>query len=197
MTDKTDSVLDDIAFMRALAEAGSDGGGSTVPFFLSGLMFGGAALFHWAFLTGLIHVGWLAVNMAWLGASAAFMIVLLVFTRRFTKPNTVMSASRIGMSFAIYLLLFVFGYATWKLRSNAVMELFMATVFAVYGASWVVGAKVLARPALNWIAALSYASAVVVVLLITNPNVYLFDAAALIVVTFTPGLMLRRRRAAR
>src|SRR4051812_36060115 len=71
------SVRDDIAFMRALAEEGRTaplvGGGILLT---AGLVFGAASLGHYAVMSGLIHVSPWAYPVVWFGAAVVFMVAL-------------------------------------------------------------------------------------------------------------------------
>ncbi|CAN5340193.1 hypothetical protein BH11PSE2_BH11PSE2_06610 [soil metagenome] len=200
MSSKTEDALNDIAFMKALAEDGQrpapDGGLVT---FMAGLLFGGASLFCWTVQTGLVSVPWNTVNLTWTGAALAFAVILVItFLRR--GPRNKRSSSQwtasLGMSIAIYTLGFAFSFAMYKVRQPVVMELFSATVFAIYGAYWAVASAVTERAWYRWVSGVSFVSVVMIALLINTPHVYLANAVALFLVACVPGIVLMRTQAA-
>src|SRR5437016_3836633 len=89
MNDQMQTLKDDIAFMRALAQEGQTAqplGGAILA--LAGAIFGAGAIVQWAVLSGLLRLSGLATMGVWMGLLAAFLIALFVIKGRMAgKPG--------------------------------------------------------------------------------------------------------------
>jgi hypothetical protein len=200
MSRETDAVLEDIAFIRALAEQGRDaplrGGWIMIS---SGVLFGAASLFHWLVQNRLVDLPMADVNIAWMGASALFAVITVASRLHNKSGNAKAHATRaagIGMAIAVYTLLFVFALAVWRMQNAVVMELFSATLFALYGAFLAVTAAVLEKPALRWLSGGSFVAALLLAVLFDTPHIYLVNAVALVALFVIPGVVLKLRERA-
>ena len=200
--DQMQSVKDDIAFMRALAAEGQRTpllGGKILA--AAGLIFAAAALAYWAMMVELIdlHHGWGSLGI-WMGALAVFLIVLAILNRGIrNKPGTGSPTNRasgtawmaVGMS--IFAMGLSYAATGWKLQSELVMATFPSVIFALYGAGWAVAAAMTGKRWLWWVAIGSWAMAPVLGWFADGPEQYLAYAAALLLLTFLPGVVLTRQ----
>src|SRR5450432_1558593 len=156
MTDQN-SLRDDIAFMRGLAEAGRAAplqGGSILM--AAGLIFGACALATWAWVAQATNG--LFMLILWFGGTAAFLAALFILKRRI--PNKTGSGEAAGLVwagagwavFVVVLSLMIMGY-----RANAgwIMAAICPVVLATYGSAWLVGGLLTHRA---WIRAVGFAS---------------------------------------
>ena len=202
--DQMQAIRDDLAYMRALAEEGRRTpllGGSIL--IAAGLIYGTAALAHWAVIADVLDVAPAVLNVIWGVAVAAFLVTFLALRSRLGgKPgarsmaNTVSAAAWGGMggaSFAIALSLFA---AVYKTGDWIFMGLFPPVIFALYGAAWIVGAALSDRRWMRWVAIASFAAAVASGLLIGTAEQFLVYAAAFILLSTLPGLAMVRQEPA-
>ena len=91
--DKIQTLKDDIAFMRALAQEGSSApllGGSILV--AAGLTFGAAGLVHWALMVGVLQLPKIALMVIWPGALAVFLTLLFLLKGRVGgRPSTLIA----------------------------------------------------------------------------------------------------------
>jgi hypothetical protein len=202
--DQMQAIRDDLAYMKALAEEGRRTpllGGSIL--IAAGLIYGAAALAHWAVIADVLDVGPAALNVIWGVAVAAFLVALFTLKARLGgKPGASAVNNRVsgaawggmgGASFAIGLALFA---AVAKTGDWIFMTLFPPVILALYGAAWIVGAALSDRPWMRWVAVASFAAAVAAGLLIGTAEQYLVYAAAFLLLSVLPGIALVRQEPA-
>lgn len=202
MTDeKIQTLKDDIAFMKALAQEGS-----AVPLLFGGVMvaagliFGAGAVGHWAIATGVLQVSEWGLLFNWLGAGAIFGIAAnLILRRARTKPgysagvNKATGAAWSGVGFAIFASwagLMGIGLTTGQW---VVMNVFPVLIFALYGAAWFVAATLSGKGWIMFVAIGSFAGAVLMGTLTASPYLMLGYAVCLMLLTVLPGLILMRQ----
>jgi hypothetical protein len=195
------SVRDDIAFMRALAEEGSQvpmlGGGITAA---AGLIFGLASVVHWLIQSEILRVNEWFFMGTWVGAGVLFGIVCTLLIRRTRAQagaNSVVNKatgsawSAVGFAiFTTFLGMLAIFYAT---KNDGVFYIFPVMILALYGAAWTVAADLTGKGWLRVVALASFAGAVVMGLLTNHPMQMLAYAAALILLAFVPGVILMRQ----
>ena len=202
--DQMQAIRDDLAYMRALADEGRRTpllGGSILV--AAGLIYGTAALAHWAVLADVLDVGPMMLNAIWGVAVVAFLIALFVLKARLGgKPGAWAMANKVsgaawggmgGASFAIGLSLFA---AVYRTGDWIFMALFPPVIFALYGAAWIVGSALSDTRWMRWVAIASFAAAVASGLLIGTAEQYLVYAAAFILLSVLPGIALMRQEPA-
>lgn len=199
--DKIQTLKDDIAFMRALAQEGSSVpllfGGNMVA---AGLIFGAAAFGHWLIMTGvLVLPGW-AVLANWLAAAVIFGVICTLLVRRARgRPGFTSGANRAtgsawsGVGFAIFAMwvgMMAYGYRTghWE-----VMNIFPTIIFALYGAAWMVAGDMTGKLWIKLTALGSFVGAVVMGLLDGATQQMLGYAAFLFLLAVVPGVVLMRQ----
>ncbi len=202
--DQMQAIRDDLAYMRALADEGRRApllGGSIL--IAAGLIYGAAALVHFAVAAGVLDIDPMLLNVIWGVAVVAFLIALFVLKARLGgKPGAWSMGNQVsgaawgglgGASFAIGLALFA---AVYKTGDWIFMGLFPPVILALYGAAWIVGAAVSDRAWMKWVAVGSFAAAAGAGLLIGTTAQYLFYAAAMILLSALPGVVMLRQEPA-
>lgn len=199
--EKIQTLKDDIAFMRALAQEGSSApllGGSILV--AAGLIFGGASVVHWAVITDILVVSPWAFPIIWFGALILFLGTLTVLNRRMRgRPGASSPGNRasgtawaaVGWTiFAISLSLMIIGI---RARSEIPMLVFPSLILGLYGMGWSVAAA-MSKKRWIWLTAVgSYAAALVVAWFAIEPMVYLVYGTALLLLAALPGYVLMRQ----
>lgn len=195
MTDQK-TLSDDIAFLRALAEAGRDGpvnGGSILV--ASGLLFGTASAVIWAAAVAGVAVP--GIQFVWAIALVLF-LAYLAYQKRGARPAS--EASRLqglawsGLGWAmgtvvVSLLLMAVRTNIWQIAAAI-----SPVILSLYGAAWV-GAAGLSRVRwLNLVGAGSFLAALLNAWLAAEGTAYLLVyAVSLYLLVALPGLILMRR----
>lgn len=202
--DHLQSVRDDIAYIRAVAEEGRRApllSGAVMV--AAALVFGTASVGQWAIASGVLDVSPWAQLWLWVAAGVVFAAALTVLLRRSSrKPgyrsagNTAVGAawSGVGLSiFAVWLSMVALGVFTGDWGA---MTLMPSVVFAAYGAAWMVGAAMSGLKWMNLAALVSYAGAAAMGAVAQRPEGYLVFAALLMLTALLPGLALMRQEPA-
>ena len=200
----TQSVQDDIAYMRALAHEGRHtpqlGGAVLIT---AGLVFGTAAVGHFLIDYGVIDLPPVSYSVLWGAAMLAFFVALFAKMRggRF-KPgalspvNRATSTAWMGVGLCCFVLSVSMGIIAWKTQSPVVAYLFPSLIFALYGAAWAVSAEM---SGLRWqwkLAMAAWVAAPAIALLIDTPFIWLGYAAGIFLLALVPGVILRRQEPA-
>jgi len=198
--EQAQSLKDDIAYMRALAEEGRKtpllGGAILVT---AGLVFGLASVGHWAVITQTLAVGPEALAVIWLGAMAVFVAALIVLSVRLKrKPGALSPANRAAgaawgsVGGAVFVLAISMGFVAWRTQSDIASYLFPSVILALYGTGWAVSSAMSERRWMTWVAVGAWIGAPAVAFLAGSAEQYLAYAAALILFAFVPGLAMMR-----
>ena len=140
--------MDDIAFMRALAQEGQASPLRSGPVLLAaGLIFGTTSAGAWAASANRLIVSVWTYPAIYLAASISFMLVLRALKMRGTAgwnstANRVSGIAWSGIGAAIWTMaiaLMLMGLHTGDWR---VMAAFPSVVFALYGAAWMIAAAI-------------------------------------------------------
>lgn len=199
--DQIQSVRDDIAFMRALAEEGTQvpllGGGISLA---AGLVFAAASVIHWAITEKVLQVSEWALMANWVGAGVIFGVVCkLLIKRSNAQPGASSSVNKatgsawsaVGFSiFTMFVALMAMAYAT---KNGAIFNVFPVLILALYGAAWSVAADLTGRLWIRFVALGSFAAAVIMGLLGASSYLMLAYAAALLLLAALPGFILLRQ----
>jgi hypothetical protein len=199
--DQMQSVRDDIAFMRALAEEGSQvpmlGGGISAA---AGLIFGLASVLHWMVQAGILRVSQWAFLGIWIGAGVLFGIACGILIKRTrgqaganSSVNKATGSAWSSVGFAIFTTFLGMLAIAWVTKSEQVFYIFPVMILALYGAAWSVAADMSGRGWIRVVALASFAGAVIMGLLTNHPMQMLAYAAALILLAFVPGIILLRQ----
>ena len=197
MTDQNQTLRDDIAFIRGLAEAGRDRpmvGGSIL--LMCGLVFGAASLAVWYLSTVQGMGGWMYLAV-WGAATVAFGVMLPLLIRALPKTAGAYQAatgvawSAVGLSiFFIWASLMVISV---KLKIPYLMVVFPSILMALYGGAWWMGAVLLRQRWLHAVAFGSFAMAVVNAWYADGPLMWLIYGLSLLALLAAPGAVLMRQ----
>jgi hypothetical protein len=152
MSENIDTIKDDIAFMRALAQEGRRapllGGASLLA---AGLLFSAATLVCWAMTAGLLILPSFWYLGVWVVATIAFYCVLaalLVSWRRNVKPGATTTGNRAfrgawsAGGWAMTAISLGSTVMVWRLHTWLVFAAFPSIILSVYGAAWMISAVV-------------------------------------------------------
>ncbi|GAA0651793.1 hypothetical protein [Brevundimonas lenta] len=203
MTEKTENTAADIAWMRRLAEEGSQTpmqGASIL--FMAGLLYGSASLFHWAVMTGLLPFTGNALSIGWIVATLLFFVTLAVVINRLKRqPGVVTTANRasditwsaLGWGiFALFSSFAVVGFRMGEAASLAMFALVPSIIMAFYGIGWTVSAVMQKSRPLWALAIGSYIAAPLLAAFAGESVQYLAYAVALFLLMALPGFLLMR-----
>ena len=195
------SVRDDIAFMRALAEEGRAApllGGAIL--LTAGLVFGGASVAHFAISASGAHLTPWIYPILWIGSAVVFTVILQVLKTRYrgrpgisSPSNRAMGGVWQGVGWAAFALFIALGIASWKLDSPVIFGLFPSAILVLYGAAWTLAARMSDLKWMRWIALMAFVFAALMPLLLNDTRIYLVYAAALGLTAALPGVLLMRQ----
>jgi hypothetical protein len=206
MTDTNEDPAADIAWMRRLAEEGTNvpmQGASILM--AAGLIFGTASLFHWAEVTGQVpaQAGGAVTGIGWLVATGIFLITLFLIIGRLKRQGGVRTASIratatvwAAMGWGIFALFASMAVLGWRLGAEGAeiaLSLSSSIIMVFYGIGWAVSAAMHRSRALWGLAIGSFAAAPLLAALIGQAELYLAYAAALFLLMALPGWMLMRQ----
>lgn len=205
MNDKLQSLQDDIAFLKSLAEEGRAQpvlGGSIMV--MAGVVFGAASIGHWAMATGLIHIttGW-AFALLWLGAVAVFMAGLAAMRSKLgggglrTNNAKASGVAWAAVGWTIFSLSGAMAMVSWRAHSALPLLLFPSIILALYGLGWSVAAAMSRKRWIAMTAVGAYVSAVGIGYFSTTPTVFLIYALCLVFLAIAPGIVLMRSASAK
>lgn len=197
MTDQNQSLRDDIAFLRGLAEAGRDRpmmGGSILA--ATGLIYGGASLAVWLGQTenALRPLG---VSIIWLGALALQVIVLVVLLRRMPRTGAGGQATA-GMAWsylgaAILMMGVSVTIVGYRLALPNLMLVFPSVLMALYGAGWFIAAFATRQAWLKIVGYAAFAMSLVNAWFVDGPVIWLVYGVSLLGLLTVPGVILMRQ----
>ena len=202
--DQVQSVHDDIAYMKALAQEGRRAPLLAGPIMIAAaIVFGLASIAQWFVVSGVIDVTPWAQFWIWIVAAIIFTLDLIFLLNRMkAKPgyssvgNRAVGAAWTGVGvgiFVTWLALMVIGFKTgdWFL-----MNLMPTIVVVAYGSAWMVAALMSQARWMMSVALASYVGAVVLAWFAGDQVIYLVHAALLLLVALVPGLILMRQEPA-
>ena len=195
----SNSLQNDIDYMKALAESGATG-----PFrngmvlFYAGLIFGGASLIHYGYVTKLINMPnpWF-IAAVWLAAGFLMFLTIMMHIAKLKKSGPRSQLTKVvssvwtgvGISiFAFSISTFVAGAQSERLEAAATMV--APFVLIVYGIAWWVSGLMSGQNWLKWVAFGCFLTAPGLAYLTDKPEQLLAYAAALVTFASLPGLKL-------
>lgn len=198
------TVQDDIAYMRAMADEGRNAPLLNGPIMVAaGIIFGAASVAQWAIVTGVLDVSPWTQLWVWVGAGLAFAIALFTLIRRQSRRpgagsagNKAVGAAWSGVGFGIFAMWLAFMAVGVSSGDWEIMRSMPIVVAAAYGTAWIVAAAMSGLKWMNLIAWASYAGAVLLGFVIGSPAIFLVYAGLLVVVALLPGLALMRQEPA-
>lgn len=204
MTHDTDNAPADIAWMRRLAEEGSQApmqGGSILM--TAGLSYGVASIVHWLGATGRMAGVEQWVNYVWFAATGVFFVGLFASIARMKRTagartagnrasGTAWSALGWGI-FALFASLAIIGYRADEQTALVLLTLAPSVIMVFYGIGWAVSGAMHRDRTMWGLSAASFVAAPVLALLAGSPTQYIGYAAALIALMALPGYTFMRR----
>lgn len=202
--DQLQSVREDIAYMRAMAQEGRKTpllGGSIL--IAAGLIFGTAAVFHYAVEVGILALPPTAYSVVWGAAFVTFLIVLTILNIRigkqpgaFSPVNKATGVAWMGVGIGVFTMAISMAVVAYKVQSEIPALLFPSLIFALYGAGWAVSAEMSDKKWLWWLAIGAWIGAPLIALLTGEPEQYLAYAVGLLLLTVAPGVAMVRQEPA-
>jgi len=199
--DQVQSVHDDIAYMKALAQEGRQApllGGSIL--IAAGLIFGLASIVAYGIDSGILALPPVAYAFLWGGAGLIFAVVLMLQTRRTggrpgaqSVANRAAGAGWMGVGLAIFVMALGMSVVSWKTGSEVAFMLFPSLIFALYGSGWAVSAA-MSDQKWQWKLAIAcWIAAPLIAFLTGSPLMWLGYAAGLFLFALLPGVLLVRQ----
>lgn len=201
MTRDQQAIQDDIAYMRALAQEGQRAPLLAGRFLVAAaIIFGTANMGLWAIQSGTLNVSPWAQLWVSIGAIVAFVLALIVLTRRHrgqpgsrSSGNRAVSAAWTGVGYGIFVTWLGLVALSLKTGDWVFMAVMPTVVLVAYGSAWMVGAAMSGKRWMTATALLSYASAVGVTWFVDGTSILLVFNVILVAVALIPGLILMRQ----
>lgn len=201
MVDNMQSVRDDIAFMRALAQEGRRapllGGGILVA---AGLIYAAASLVQWAMITQVLRISPWGMPVLWLGATVAFLGVARFLRARLARApgacspdNRAARTAWASVGWTIFVIAAIIAIIGWRTHSAVPLLMLAPLILALYALGWSVGAALTGKRWIWAVAVGSYGAALIAALVAPSPSSLLVFAAALVLLTALPGFLLIRQ----
>jgi hypothetical protein len=199
MTSNIDGVRDDLAFMRAVIEAGNNraamAGGEA--FLAGGLIYGAQCLVQWLGASGIVELskaGWLLSSFLPTLVFLGWLVWFMRRTRGIVQPHAqkAINAAFAAGGSANLVLVIVVGMLAARKGSIEIWELYPCFVFAMQGAGWQL-AFVLRRQAWLLMVALGWFAATLLMGWTIGSTTYILVAAlSLLLLMALPGYYLMR-----
>lgn len=195
MSQPTDTLKDDLAFMSAMARDGSKPTYAGGEFLLmAGLIFGLTS-----FAVSASLAGWLPVDMSllWAGAMLAFFVTLpvLIIRSRRTAAAKMLGNRAVGeawtaIGWAIFTLAAASAVIGWQTKNAAHLMMFAPIILALYGVGWSVSATLSGRTFNKVLTVASFVASVGVAALVKSPALMFAGyGLALICLAAIPGVI--------
>jgi hypothetical protein len=199
MSEHDTTLRDDIAFMRALAEAGREGprgGGSILV--AAGVIYAAASVASSLVISGQLPANELIFPEIWFGGTALFFVCLWLIKRRMPGAGAAggRAAGVVWAGSGWSILAMVISLMIIGSRTNTwwIMGALGPIVLSIYGGCWIVGAAVSRERWLYGFALGSFLMAGVLAWFATDwATMFLIYAASLLFLLALPGLVLMRR----
>jgi hypothetical protein len=199
--DQLQSVHDDIAYMKDLAQSGRRApllGGSIL--ISAGIVFGLASVVHWAIESGLVQASPQSLPLVWVGALLIFFAALVVQIRHRrglpgagTVANQATGAAWMGVGLAIFAMFVAVCILIWRTDSPVISTVLPSIIFALYGSGWAISAT-MSDQRWQWPLAIGcWVASPAIALLVGTPFLWLGYAAGLFLFAAIPGAILVRQ----
>lgn len=203
MTEKPEDAVADIAWMRRLAEEGSQAPMQGASILMAaGLIYGLGSLIHWAVVSGRIAIEEPMLSFIWLGATALFLAFLTFAILRLKRSGGVTTAANrasgtawasVGWGiFAFSSAMAVVGMRLGEQAAVVSLWLMPSMIMVFYGMGWAVTAAMLKSRNLWFLAIGSFVAAPALAAFAGENAQYLAYAAALFLLMALPGWLLMR-----
>ncbi|MBO6798269.1 hypothetical protein [Maricaulis sp.] len=199
MADDIETVRDDLAFMRALADAPDKPNKAMGQSFLAaGIIYGFQGLVQWATAIGIIGLSGLGYLAFVIGCTVAFFAVLgvIIWKNRGQSSNTAVrrayEAAFQGAGVANICLVIVFIVANIRTGDGGVWYFYTPFIYALQGVAWYLAFRMRKRAWLGLVALGWYVGAIALGLTAHSPTYVLVIALSLILLLAGPGLVMMR-----
>ena len=202
--DKIQTIKDDIAYMKTLADAGANGpllGGSVLV--AAGLIFGAASIIEWMMAAGIVGFGGVGHLYLWGAAGILFMVVLFALIGRQRRragsqspANRAFSNAWMGVGMGIFSMSIALTLLIMQTGSELPALIFPSLIFAMYGSGWAVSAAMSGEKWLWAVAIGGWMAAPAMATLAGRPEMWLAYAAGIFLLALVPGAVLMRREPA-
>jgi len=197
--DRTKTAVDDLAFLRALAEGGEASLRATgAALVAGGILYGAQCFIFAAQAFGLVQLSDTVGTVVAIGITVAFLLALawIVWRNRGANEGGVVTRA-LGAAFgsagtATLSMLCIFAFAALREKSLTIWFLYPCAVFALQGAAWMVAWMLRRRAWLGIVAFGWLVSAVVLSFTIGTLLYPLVAGAALVLFMALPGAMMMR-----
>lgn len=197
MTEQNQSLREDIAFVRQLAEAGRDRpmlGGQILA--MCGVVFGSASLAVW-YMSAVLGMPSSTAMIPWLVAFVVWLALLIPMVRRARRGENglqeTVGAAWAGVGYAIFAIAVSLILIGQRLGVPHLMAAFPSVLMALYGAAWSVAATAFRKRWMHVVAIASFVMAPVNGWFATSMTIYLVYAISLFALLTVPGLHLIRQ----
>ncbi len=188
----------DVDFIKTMAVEGGQvplNGG--FPLFLAGLIFGVAALLHYAAAVSISLFGGLSTFVIWGGALSLYALWGLGWglkNRAALKvqgnKNRIVGAVWGGVGFSIFLFSVTLAILGYRLQNPQLGVLMMPVVLVLYGLGWIITAEVSAQRWMTWVGIGCFVITLLIAWLSLGPEQLLVYALALFCSALIPGWLL-------
>ena len=203
MTDPTQSLKDDIAFLRELTHDSGQGMAREGATMLTvGAVFSVVTFIYWLMYAGLLGPAWRIGYVLWAAGVAAMVVISLVLKQRLPGASGA-TARAIGAAWGgtgISMLAACGGMLIGAFRignPNLVLWIFPIVLFTLYGAGWGVAYAARRRGWFAWIALGCFLTAGVEGVLLATPHQWLVLSLGLLAWVAVPGAVILRPASAR
>jgi hypothetical protein len=198
--DQMQSIRDDLSYMKALAEEGRRtpllGGGVLVA---AGLIYGLAALAHWAIVAGVVEAHRAVLAVVWALALLAFFGTLIALKRRmvgmpgaFAANNKAYGVAWSGLGGGMFGIGMALILASVRMDNTIFMGLFPPVILSLYGGAWLITAGLSDRSWPRFVGFGAIAAALLTAWMIGQVEQWLVYAAGLILFAAVPGYVMMR-----
>lgn len=194
---------DDLAFLRALAEAGRNTPLTCGPYFLaSGLVFSTTSFLTWGLSLSGTPLAQRAILWTWITATIVWMPILWWLQRR--APNVAGATATVnhaiatvwtGLGQAMGVLFLCCLILTWRFETPLLWTVLPSIIFAIYGAGWTATSLISRQRWMRPIAIGSLAAALLLAILSGGRETFLVYGCLLIALLALPGWWMVRRGA--
>jgi hypothetical protein len=188
----------DIEFVKTLAVEGGQvplNGG--FPLFLAGLVFGAAALLHYAAAVSIAPFAQLSSFAIWGSAMLVYAVWCMGWglkNRAQLKvqgnKNRVVGTVWGGIGFSIFLFSLTLAILSYRLQNSQLAVFMMPMVLGLYGLGWIITAEISAQRWMAWVGVGCFVTTLLIAWLSLRPEQLLVYALALVCSALIPGWLL-------
>ncbi len=194
MTDDIQSLRDDIAYLKAMADSGhnSRGAGGGVLMMSAGLFFAAASIGQYLAMQRAVPMTMETASFGWLIATVAFIAVLIAVKLRWwsdgSSPGTAGFAWQ-GIGMGCFFIFVALGLASWRTQSPLLIEFSPSIIFVLYGAAWISVGAAMHQTWMQVTGWGGFVAAGITAWFIGQPVSYLIYAGGLMLLAFVPGVL--------